>query len=120
MLQGVDFTNFSTGPEPGWTDKRGRPPRGQDRGRGRPRDTLLATNFAVLMPMAKHNPCAPMMVAVFTPTTRPSDVTSGPPELPGFKDASVWMTSSINRPEYERSERPSALTTPAVTVYWNP
>src|SRR5438132_13542460 len=45
MLQGVDFTNFSTGPEPGWTDKRGRPPRGQDRGRGRPRDTLLATRF---------------------------------------------------------------------------
>src|SRR5437667_8490241 len=23
MLQGVDFTNFSTGPEPGWTDKGG-------------------------------------------------------------------------------------------------
>ena len=43
-------------------------------------------------------------------------VTSGPPELPGLSAASVWMMSSISRPERARSERPSALTTPAVTV----
>jgi hypothetical protein len=78
------------------------------------------TNFAVLMPMAKHIPCAGRMVAVFTPTTRPAESTSGPPELPGLSAASVWITSSISRPEYERNDRPSALTTPAVTVDWNP
>ena len=34
--------------------------------------------------------------------------------------ASVWMMSSINRPDRARSERPSALTTPAVTECWKP
>src|SRR6202140_857412 len=53
------------------------------------RSRRLATNFAVLMPMAKQMPCAGRMVAVFTPTTRPAESTSGPPELPGFNEASV-------------------------------
>ena len=56
------------------------------------------------------------MMAVFTPMISPRELTSGPPELPGFSAASVWMTLSINRPDWERIERPSALTTPAVTV----
>ena len=56
------------------------------------------------------------MIAVLTPTTSPIDETSGPPELPGFSAASVWMTSSIVRPVLARIERPSADTTPAVTV----
>src|SRR5213592_4324614 len=60
------------------------------------------------------------MMAVLTPMTRPCESTSGPPELPGFKAASVWMMSSMSRPERERSERPSALTTPVVTVVWKP
>ena len=38
------------------------------------------------------------MTAVFTPMTSPALVTSGPPELPGFSEASVWMMSSISRP----------------------
>ncbi len=50
------------------------------------------------------------------PTTSPALDTSGPPELPGLSEASVWITSSISRPPTERSERPSADTTPAVTV----
>jgi hypothetical protein len=54
------------------------------------------------------------------PTISPRAVTSGPPELPGFNAASVCNTSSIRRPERLRSERPSALTTPAVTVHANP
>ena len=56
--------------------------------------------------------------AVLTPTTRRSLVTSAPPELPGFREASVWMTLSIVRtvsPARAGSERPSAETTPAVT-----
>ena len=47
-------------------------------------------------------------------------MTSGPPELPGLSGASVWITSFTWRPASERSVRPRALTTPAVTVYWNP
>ena len=78
------------------------------------------TTFAVLMPTAKQIPWAGRITAVLTPTTRPRASTSGPPELPGFKAASVWITSSISRPPTERNERPSALTTPAVTVLWKP
>ena len=53
---------------------------------------------------------------MFTPITSPREETSGPPELPGLSAASVWITSSISRPVCDRSERPSAETTPAVTV----
>jgi len=52
--------------------------------------------------------------------TSPRDVTSGPPELPGLSAASVWMMSSISRPVRARSDRPSALTTPAATEQSNP
>ena len=40
---------------------------------------------------------------------------SGPPELPGLIDASVWMKSVYVRPPV-RSDRFTALTTPVVTV----
>ena len=56
--------------------------------------------------------------AVFTPTTRPRLSASAPPELPGFRAASVWITLSITRAarrERAGSERPRADTTPAVT-----
>src|SRR5439155_11439224 len=75
-----------------------------------------ATNFAVLIAIAKQIPCAGRITAVLTPMTSPFDVTRGPPELPGFRAASVWITLSINLPDCDRSERPSALTTPDVTV----
>src|SRR6266581_3740282 len=81
---------------------------------------VTPTGFAVLMAMAKQSPCAGRITAVFTPITSPREVTSGPPELPGLSAASVWTTSSISRPECDLSERPSALTTPAVTVHWKP
>ncbi len=57
--------------------------------------------------------------AVLTPTTRASPSASAPPELPGLSAASVWITFSTRRPadpERVGSERPSAETTPAVTV----
>src|SRR2546428_9722147 len=79
-----------------------------------------ATNFAVSIAVAKQMPCAGRIIAVFTPMTSPREFTSGPPELPGLSAASVWITSSIKRPDCARSERPSALTTPAVTVAWKP
>ena len=71
--------------------------------------------LAVLLAMAKQRPCAGRIIAVLTPMTSPRDLTSGPPELPGLSAASVWMMSSISRPDCARSDRPSALTTPAVT-----
>ena len=57
-----------------------------------------------------------MITAVLMPMTSPREDTSGPPELPGLSAASVWITSSISRPVAARSERPSAETTPVVTV----
>ena len=35
----------------------------------------------------------PPMMAVATPIMSPSRLTSGPPELPGLIEASVWMKS---------------------------
>ena len=76
----------------------------------------VSTCWAVLEATEKQMPCAPMMTAVLTPITSARELTSGPPELPGFSAASVWMTSPIRRPFWARSERPTALTMPAVTV----
>ncbi len=56
--------------------------------------------------------------AVLMPTTREEESASAPPLLPGLSAASVWMTSSTTRavrPSRVGSERPSPLTTPAVT-----
>ena len=58
--------------------------------------------------------------AVLMPTTRALASASAPPEFPGLSAASVWITSSTRRaarPWLSRvgSDRPSALTTPAVT-----
>ena len=61
-----------------------------------------------------------MMTAVLMPITSPVEDTSGPPELPGLSGASVCTTSSIIRPVRDCSERPSAETTPAVTVASKP
>ena len=52
------------------------------------------------------------------PTTREWLSASAPPELPGLRAASVWITSSISRPAPAvrvGRDRPRALTTPAVT-----
>src|SRR6266550_2639241 len=67
------------------------------------------TTLAVLIPTAKQIPWAGRITAVFTPITRPRPSTRGPPELPGFKAASVWITSSMRRPVTARNERPTAL-----------
>ena len=39
-----------------------------------------------------------LAIAVLMPITSPRGVTSGPPELPGFSAASVWMMPSISWP----------------------
>ena len=43
---------------------------------------------------------------MLTPITSPRLSTSGPPELPGLRAASVWMMLSISRPR-ARAERPA-------------
>jgi hypothetical protein len=57
--------------------------------------------------------------AVLIPTTRLRPSASAPPELPGLSAASVWITFSTRwpaEPDRVGSDRPSADTTPAVTV----
>ncbi len=49
------------------------------------------------------------------PTTSPRELTSGPPELPGFIEASVWIASGMLIPP-SSIVRLRALTTPLVTV----
>ncbi len=52
------------------------------------------------------------------PTTVPLPSNSGPPELPGFTAASVWMNgTTVLSPG---SERPLALTMPCVAVCSRP
>ncbi len=49
------------------------------------------------MGMAKPMPTEPPdreKIAVLIPTTAPRLFTSGPPEFPGFTEASVWMKLS--------------------------
>jgi len=53
-------------------------------------------------------------MAVLIPITSPRRLTSGPPELPGLMDASVWMKFSYVA--IPTSARAVALTTPTVTV----
>ena len=59
-------------------------------------------------------------IAVFTPTWRPAQVTSGPPELPGLMAASVWIAPArtvVPPPALGTGMwRFNALTIPLVTV----
>ena len=73
--------------------------------------------------MGTASPRPTPATAVLMPTTRPFASASAPPELPGFRAASVWMTSSISRAVVRPRAgmlRPSALTTPAVTLPASP
>ena len=81
-----------------------------------PRTTLplstswSTTRFTMLIGMANPIPCPAATIAVLIPMTSPFRFTSGPPELPGLMEASVWMKFSyVAMPT---SERPVALMTP--------
>ena len=58
-----------------------------------------------------------LKICELMPTTSPRVLNSGPPELPGFTATSVWMNGT--NPS-SGSERPLALTTPAVTEFSKP
>src|SRR3954468_10258505 len=71
--------------------------------------------------MAKPIPVAPEMMALLMPITSPRMLTSGPPELPGLIEASVWRKSVNSRsPRSEGTVRPTAESTPVVTVFDRP
>src|SRR5919112_2504203 len=76
-----------------------------------------ATTFStVLAGMANAIPTLPPdgeKIAVFTPTTSPDRLKVGPPELPLFTEASIWMKSSYGPLPISRCW---ADTMPAVTV----
>jgi len=77
------------------------------------------TRRALLMGMAKPMPSARASTAVLMPMSTPSMFSSGPPLLPGLMAASV-CTRSVNAPSLLRIVRPSAETTPVVTVWLKP
>jgi len=78
----------------------------------------LTIGWAVSIEIARPMPSAfPRMTAVVIPTTSPLRSTSGPPELPGLMAASVWMAFGMETSGLDSwMRRPSALTTPLVTV----
>ena len=61
-----------------------------------------------------------MAICELMPITRPSASISGPPELPGLIEASVWMTFEIENPLGALISRATAETMPVVTVRVNP
>ena len=70
-------------------------------------------------PWPTHGPTT----AVLMPTTSPELIARAPPELPGWRAASVWMTFStrrLARPDCVVIDRPRPLTTPALTEPANP
>jgi hypothetical protein len=59
-------------------------------------------------------------MAVLMPMTSPLMLRSGPPELPGLIEASVWMKFSNERVASLRPRaRPLAEITPTVSVFSN-
>src|SRR4051794_22532734 len=86
--------------------------------RTRPSVTSASTIRRLVSLIGTASPRPHPATAVLMPTTRDEESASAPPELPGLSAASVWMTSSTTRavrPSRVGRERPSPLTTPAVT-----
>ena len=74
---------------------------------------------ACVLAIAKQIPCAGRIIAVLTPSLRRA---SSPAGCPGTRvQRRVGLDEvSISRRSARAKYRPSALTTPAVTVVWNP
>ena len=90
----------------------------------------MTTDLTVLDGIAKPMPVLPPAepsapeeldsICELTPMTSPAVFSSGPPELPGFSAASVWMTLEIEKPSGALISRCSADTTPVVSVRSRP
>jgi hypothetical protein len=62
----------------------------------------------------------PVAICALTPMTLPDPSSSGPPELPGFSAASVWIAPLIVAPLGACRSRCSAETMPVVSVWSRP
>ena len=81
------------------------------------------SRWTVATGTAKPTPALEPLVlkmAVVTPMSRPWESSSGPPELPGLIEASVWITSSMTVPATLWISRPSALITPVLSELSSP
>src|SRR2546430_449464 len=83
------------------------------------------TSLAVLIGIAKPIPTEPLpeppvSIWALIPITRPAPSSSGPPELPGLIEASVWITWSIENPLGALIDRWTAEMIPVVTVFSSP
>jgi hypothetical protein len=65
--------------------------------RNRPTDTSAPMIRWVVALIGTASPRPIPATAVLSPTSRPRQSTSAPPELPGLSAASVWMTFSTTR-----------------------
>ena len=74
----------------------------------------VSTGTAKPMPTEPWPP--PVAIWELIPITRPFASSSGPPELPGLIDASVWITSLIWKPSGAMISRWRPETMPVVTV----
>jgi len=83
-----------------------------------------AKPMPTLPPLAVPSALGTVEMAVLTPTTRRSQSTRGPPELPGLMAVSVWMlpasTVMPESPPPAMMSRSRALTMPEVTVPTSP
>ena len=71
--------------------------------------SCIATRFTVLLAIGEANPLRRQDDRRVHPDDLAARLTSGPPELPGLRAASVWMTSSISLPDRDRKGVPKRL-----------
>ena len=79
-----------------------------------------ATRFTSSIGSANPIPCAPARTATLMPISSPSMLTSGPPELPGLMQASVWIRLRYTWSSESVTLRFKALTMPTDTVFSYP
>ncbi len=80
----------------------------------------MAVSIGTANPIPTEPLAPPVAIWELIPITRPPPSSSGPPELPGLIDASVWTTLSIEKPFGAWICRWSAETMPVVTVWSKP
>mmetsp|Transcript_57254 Transcript_57254/g.153281 ORF Transcript_57254/g.153281 Transcript_57254/m.153281 type:complete len:369 (+) Transcript_57254:196-1302(+) len=92
--------------------------------RTKPLAMMLSTFFAtVSMGMARPTPAKPplpLRMAVLTPMTWPSELSKGPPLLPGLIEASVWMTPLMGLPPMPSIFRARPLMIPRLRLCSRP
>jgi len=84
------------------------------------RRSCTTTHFTVSIAVAKQIPCAPGMIAVFYADYFAARVHEGAAGIPRIERGIRLQHVVDQTPSLGAQLRPSALTTPAVTVCWKP